>query len=310
MPDEPLSEPLPLPRPRRTLTTVLVALLAFALGGMVVGWLVNSGRLPYALPGSGKPASLHRSDATPASAPTPAPVLARPAPVATTPAEAASLGSVETRLALLEDRLTRIDGAANAAAGDAARAEALLIAFATRRRIAKGEPLDFIADQLKLRFGGAQPQAVQTIIAFAKDPVTLDELNAQLEVAAPALAGQLREESSWTRMRRELASLFVVRRAPVPAATPATRVAHARLMLVRGQIDEAIAEVERLPGADAAQAWIDGARRYEATQHALDVIETTAMLEPRALRDGAGKPVEQPSPLAPASASPAATGTF
>ncbi|MBV1690719.1 hypothetical protein KRR38_24325 [Novosphingobium sp. G106] len=52
MQDETLTEPLPLPRPRRALTTVLVALLAFALGGVAVGWLVNSGNLPYALPGN------------------------------------------------------------------------------------------------------------------------------------------------------------------------------------------------------------------------------------------------------------------
>jgi hypothetical protein len=304
MQDETLSEPLPLPRPRRTLTTVLVALLAFALGGVVVGWLVNNGHLPYALSGgpATKSASLRSSNTPPSPGTTPA----APAPAAAT---AAALGSVETRLALLEDRLTRIDGEANAAAGNAARAEALLIAYAARRRIAKGEPLDVIADQLKLRFGGAQPQAVQTIIAFAKDPVTLDELNAQLEAATPALAGQVPEESTWTRARRELASLFVVRRAPVSAATPATRVAHARLMLVRGQIDEAIAEVERLPGAEGAQGWIDSARRYETTQQALDIIETTAMLEPRALHDGAGKAVDQPSPLA-ATVDGAATGTY
>jgi hypothetical protein len=80
-------------------------------------------------------------------------------------------------------------------------------------------------------------------------------------------------------------------------------------MLVRGQIDEAIAEVERLPGADGVQAWIDSARRYQATQHALDVIETAAMLEPRGLRDGAGKSVDQPSPLA-APADGAATGAY
>lgn len=308
MQDETLSEPLPLPRPRRTLTTVLVALLAFALGGVVVGWLVNSGNLPYALPGgsaAAKLSGLRSNDIPPSAGAKPA----TPPPAPASAADAASLGSVETRLALLEDRLTRIDGEASAASGNAARAEALLIAYAARRRIAKGEPLDFIADQLKLRFGGAQPEAVQTIIAFAKDPVTLDELNGQLEAAAPALAGQVREESTWTRARREIASLFVVRRAPVPAATPATRVAHARLMLVRGQIDEAIAEVERLPGADGVQAWIDSARRYQATQHALDVIETAAMLEPRGLRDGAGKSVDQPSPLA-APADGAATGAY
>ncbi|MBW8754682.1 MAG: hypothetical protein JF595_11120 [Sphingomonadales bacterium] len=308
MQDETLSEPLPLPRPRRTLTTVLVALLAFALGGMVVGWLVNSGNLPYALPsGATKPAGLRSTDAAAPSSAKPAP----PASAAAAVTDPASLGSVETRLALLEDRLTRIDGEASAASGNAARAEGLLIAFATRRKIAKGEPLDYLADQLKLRFGGAQPQAVQTIIAFSRSPVTLDDLVGQLEAAAPALAGTVRDESTWTRIRRELASLFVVRRAPVAAATPAMHIARAHLMLVRGQIEDAIAEVQRLPGADGAQAWIDDARRYEATQHALDVIETAAMLEPRALRDGAGKAVTQPSPIAPpADAAATASGAY
>lgn len=307
MQDETLSEPLPLPQPRRTLTTVLVALLAFALGGVVVGWLVNTGRLPYALPGrETKPAASQVAAVAPSAAKPEA-----PAPSTMTPEDAASLSTVETRLALLEDRLTRIDGAANAASGNAARAEALLIAYAARRKIAKGEPLGFISDQLKLRFSGAQPQAVETIIAFSKAPVTLDELNGQLEAAAPALSGVEREESNWSRVKREVASLFVVRRAPVPSATPATRVARARLMLVRGQIDEAIAEVERLPGADGVQGWIESARRYEATQHALDAIETTAMLEPRNLRDGAGKAVEQPSPLAePAPTAEAGTATY
>lgn len=305
MQDDTLSEPLPLPRPRRTLTTLLVALLAFALGGAVVGWLVNSGRLPYALPGYG-------TAAEPAALPAPAPAGARPATTAAPAAastDPASLGAVETRLALLEDRLTRIGGETTAAAGNAARAEALLIAYAARRRLEKGEPLGFIENQLKLRFGGAQPQAVQTIIAAAKTPLTLDELSGQLEAAAPTLAGAAREESTWTRLQRELASLFVVRRAPVPAATPASRVVRARLMLARGQIDEAIVEIEHLPGADNAQAWIDSARRYEATQRALDLIETAAMLEPRTLRDGAGKPVDQPSPLAPP-ADAAASGSY
>ena len=142
--------------------------------------------------------------------------------------------------------------------------------------------------------------------AAAKRPVTLDELSAQLEAASPALAGTVRDESTWTKIRRELSSLFVVRRAPVPSASPASRVARAQLMLARGKIGDAIAEVERLPGADSVQPWIEAAQRYEATQRALDLIETAAMLEPRALRDGTGKAVEQPSPLAaPADTPPA-----
>lgn len=295
MQDETLSEPLPLPRPRRNLTTtVLAAFLAFLVGGGIVGWLATTGQLPASLR-EARAAKL----APPAdSASPPAASTPKPQPPAT-PAEAATLGGVETRLALLEDRLTRIDSEATAASGNAARSEALLVAYAARRRIDQGEPLSFVADQLTLRFGGAQPQAVQTIIAAAKRPITLDELIGQLEAAAPVLTGTQRDESTWTRLRREIASLFVVRRAPVPAATAESRIARARLMLARGRIDEAVAEIERLPGAESAQPWIAEARRYENTQRALDVIETAAMLEPRALRDGAGHAVNQPSPLAP-----------
>lgn len=290
MQDETLSQPLPLPRPRRSLgTTLLIAAVAFALGGGAVGWLIQSERLPFALPGD-------RENSIP-SAPA-APATGAPSADLASPEQATALGTVETRLALIEDRLARINGEATAAAGNAARSEALLVAYAARRRIDQGEPLGFIADQLKLRFGSAQPEAVQTIIAASNAPVTLDELSGQLEAAAPALAGTVTEESTWSRMRRELASLFVIRRAPVPTASPAARVTRARIMLARGQIDEAIMEVERLPGASAAHGWIDAARRYEATQRALDVIETAAMLEPRALRDAAGRPIEQTSPLA------------
>jgi hypothetical protein len=106
-------------------------------------------------------------------------------------------------------------------------------------------------------------------------------------------------------LRREIADLFVVRRAPVAAATPQDRLARAQLKLASGKVDEAIAEVERFPHAGDAQAWIDTARRYEATQRALDAIETVAMLEPRTLQDSTGKPLQQASPLA----SPAPTAT-
>jgi hypothetical protein len=127
MQDETLSQPLPLPRPRRGIgATVVVALLAFALGGALVGWLAHSGRLPYALPdlAAGPAARLPAGAASPAQS-------AATVPAAPGPAE---LGSVETRLALLEDRLGRIDGDARTAAGNAARAEALLIALAAPRR--------------------------------------------------------------------------------------------------------------------------------------------------------------------------------
>jgi hypothetical protein len=293
--DETLSEPLPLPRPRRSARAMLlIAVLAFVLGGALVGWLAHSGRLAFILPGK----TAASATATKASS-----LATHPPAVAALPS-GDPLGGVETRLALLEDRLSRIDGQATAASGNAARAEALLIAYAARRRIDKGEPLGFVADQLKLRFAGAQPEAVDTIVAAAKTPITLDQLSAQLDLLAPALAGTRRDESTWTRVRREVSSLFVVRRSPVPAQTPQDRVARARLMLASGQIDGAIAEVERLPGAEEAHGWAEAAHRYEDAQRALDVIETTAMLDPHALRDANGKPVDQPSPLTPPADAP------
>jgi hypothetical protein len=297
MEDETLSEPLPLPRPRRTAAVVVpVALLAFLFGGAVVGWLAQTGRLPYAVPVGRTVASRSVDSSVPSPVPSPVPTAPPPSK--------GELGSIEMRMAMLEDRLSRLDLQADAASGNASRAEALLIAYAARRRIDQGEQLGFIEEQLKLRFGGAQPKAVQTIIASARRPLTLDELSAQLDATAPMLTGRPRQESTWARVRRELASLFVVRRAPVSSTTPQDRISHARLMLASGRIDDAITEVEHLPGADAAQGWIEAARRYEDTQRALDLIETTAMLEPRNLQDSNGKPVRQPSPLAPPADSP------
>ena len=53
-------------------------------------------------------------------------------------------------------------------------------------------------------------------------------------------------------------------------------------------IDEAIADIEHLSnGADAA-SWSAAARRYRDVERALDLIDTTALLEPRRLRDASG----------------------
>ena len=209
------------------------------------------------------------------------------------------LDEVKARLAELEKRLTRIDMQSQAASGNAARAEGLLIAYAARRTLDRGAPLGYLEDQLRLRFADAQPNAVETLIAAAHSPVTLDSLYAQLEALAPKLAGAPAGENSWGRVKRELAGLFVIRQQSGASVRPEDRVTQAKLLLTAGKTSEAVAEVERLPGAAAAQPWIAAARRYDAVQRALDLIETTAMLEPHRLNDGAGTKVDQPSPLAP-----------
>lgn len=94
-------------------------------------------------------------------------------------------GGFDQRLAAMEQRLARLDLQAQAASGNAARAEGLLIAFATRRSMERGAPLGYLADQLRLRFGDARPNAVRTIIEASRDPVTLDQLMARLEGLSP-----------------------------------------------------------------------------------------------------------------------------
>lgn len=205
-------------------------------------------------------------------------------------------GGFEQRLVAAEQRLARLDLQSQAASGNAARAEGLLIAFATRRSITRGAELGYLADQLRLRFGDAMPNAVDTVIAFSRDPVTIDVLIAQLDGIATRL-NQATDDSAMDRLSRELRELFVIRRESTPSPQPTRRMERARFFLESGRVDRAIEEVRNMPGATNAQGWIRSAERYAAAQRALDLIETAAVLEPRRLRDGSGQPVEQLSPL-------------
>lgn len=204
-------------------------------------------------------------------------------------------GGIEQRIAAAEQRIAALDLQAQAVAGNTARAEGLLIAFAARRALEKGAELGYLGDQLRLRFGDAQPQAVATIIAMSRRPVTLDQLVARLNGLAPRLA-EPRNLSFGERVQGELSSLFVIRRESAPSPQPRRRLERARLFLESGRTEAAIAEVENLPGAGEAESWIADARRYAAAQNALDLIETAAVLEPRRLRDASGDQVRQPGP--------------
>lgn len=210
-------------------------------------------------------------------------------------------GGIDQRLAAAEQRLTRLDLQAQAAAGNAARAEGLLIAFATRRAMERGAELGYLADQLRLRFGDALPNAVGTIVETSRDPITLDRLLARLEGLGPAISKE-QTDPSWQRVSRELSELFVIRRETSPSPQPERRLERARLFLESGRIDDAIAEVRNMPGAGEAGRWIADARRFAASQRALDLIETAAVLEPRRLRDGAGNRIGQSSPVSDSAA--------
>ena len=251
---------------------IFVVLLAFLLGALLVAWAGSRGYLDRFQPtpeasGTSEPALVTNDEG----------VLPETAATTTratkpTPEELETIGTLEGRLAMLEDRLSRIDQQTDSASGNATRAEGLLIAFAARRMIDRGEPLSYVADQLRLRFANAQPRAVQTIIDFSKNPVTIDELRARLEALSPELSLTDQKQSLWERARREVSSLFAVHRDSSALLTPQARIERAGVMLT--------------------------ARRYQEAQQALDLLETTAMLEPRRLQDAEGNKVDQPSPLA------------
>ncbi|MEZ5742975.1 MAG: hypothetical protein R3D89_04415, partial [Sphingomonadaceae bacterium] len=288
-----LTAPISYPPPRRSAKgQLLAALLAFLLGAVVVGWLAWQGYLGAVVP-------QESSQAENSTAGTAQDGVEAASPEPMTEAEKIeAVGGVEARLAMLEDRFSRLNLQANAASGNAARAESLLIAFAARRMIDRGEPLTFLADQLQLRFANAQPRAVDTIVDFGRAPVTIDELSARLEALRPDLVGGDGDEDFWDSARRELSNIFTVRREPSTLMSADSRYQRASVMLTAKRVPEAVAQVERLPGSDTAKKWIADARRYDAAQKALDLIETTAMLEPTRLQDSEGNTVDQPSPLA------------
>jgi hypothetical protein len=225
-------------------------------------------------------------------------------PLATTPTappDAALTGSgpvQAARVAELEQRLTRIAVAAQSASGYAHRAEALLIAFAARRALDAGQPLNYVEQQLRLRFGDDQPRAVATIVNAAREPVTLPDLRAgldkvQLASVAPAPA----ERGLWQSIGAVFGDLAKVRRASAPPPGTAMRLSSARLNVESGRIDAAIADVSALPLQPPTAAWLEKARRYNEAHRALDLIEAAAILEPQAVA-----PPQLPAMVTPAPA--------
>lgn len=297
MPEDFYSTTMPSARkPGVTLRLILASIvLAFLAGAMLIGWLVWDGRI--ALTGNG-------ADQLAA--------VAQPLAAPDTTAVPATGALLEQQVTALEQRLARIDLRAAAAEGNTARAEAMLVALAARRAIERGTPLGYLEVQLQLRFGAARPAAVSTVIAAARQPVTLTQLWSELDTLVPALTGQGPQESSWARFRRKMSGLFVVHRDAPGESDPPARIARARMLLQSGQIDAAIDEISWLPGAKAAEGWTAKARRYSEAGKALDQIEQAALAEPEKLKAGTGEQVRQPGPgVTPsATAVPARSGTF
>lgn len=208
----------------------------------------------------------------PASAP-PARLLAVPA----TPPPAA-VPQTDARLAAVEGRLAAVENATQRAQGSAGRADALLVAFAARRAVDRGVALGYLEPLLVERFGPGHEQAVAAIITGARQPLRLDELVDIYAGLGDALRSPGPDESWWTGVRREMGSLVSVHRVDAPSARPKARYDRALERLQRGEVDGALAETMRLPGASRASEWVGQARRYIAVHRALDEVETAALL--------------------------------
>ena len=304
-----------------TRNVLILMVVAFIGGAILTGWILSRYN-PFDSKSDTEIAAVANGDEAARAAPDPATALANridadgsvlPASAQSADAAAPALTpelqrALAVRVADLEDRLSRINVQAQAASGNAARAEGLLIAFAARRALDRGSPLGYIDPQLRLRFGDAQPKAVTTIVNASRQPVTLEELAAGLDDIGPSLTTGSSGAGFWNQFQRELSELFVIRRQGTPSPAPQQRLLRAKRYVETGNVDAAIAEIEKLTGIEKdedASIWMEKARRYNEARRALDVIETAAILEPQQLRTAEGDRVDQPSPLAPTTAIPA-----
>ncbi len=186
--------------------------------------------------------------------------------------------NLDARLASVEARLRNVEGVSQQAAGSLGRADALLVAFATRRAIDRGVTLGYLEPLLSQKFGQGHPRAVATIVTAAREPVTLEELTHDYRALEAELRKGAPDEGLFARMRREMGSLASVRRAGAPSPMAAARYDRALDALREGAVNAALAETQRLPGAVRAKDWTDRARRYVAAHRALDEIESAALL--------------------------------
>jgi hypothetical protein len=181
-------------------------------------------------------------------------------------------------IAQIENRLSQVETTTQRVEGSAGRADALLVAFAARRAVDRGVALGYLEPLLLDRFGSTHARAVATIITSSHAPVRLNELTQQYRDLGPVLRSSAPTDGWVTQFQRELGSLVQIRRADRPSTQPDARYLRALSALENGEVDTALAETMRLPGARNAEPWVRQARQYVAVQRALDEIESGALL--------------------------------
>lgn len=251
----------------RLLVAVVLILVGAAAAVWALGHYQSAARFLGVVPAQQRPVVL-----------TPKTVVMNPQPQALAPSQTAQTQAEDQKIAELENRIAAVENATERAEGSAGRADALVIAFAARRAIDRGVALGYLENLLVDRFGAEHRAAVATVITASHQPVRLDDLVTEYDSIGPDLRRGGPQDSWWTNFRRELGSLVEIHSVDRPASNPEARFAQARQHLAAGNVDQALAETMRLPGAARAGDWVAKARRYIAAHRALDEIESAALL--------------------------------
>ncbi len=285
----------------RTGVFLAIIALAFVAGAVLTGYLMKRVSWLGGTSSAQTAAAAKRTQPEPSNF-NPAQPLNANGEISNPALDPTALASREAMLAgqltALEARTAAITSDAAAAAAQASRAEGLLIAVAARRALDRGTGLGYLEEQLRARFGSVQPRAVAYVTEAAGQPVTLEDLRQGLDAIASDLS-TVSSESWAASLRRELAGLVVLRQAGTPSSRPVNRLARARRLLEGGQVEAARAEIARMPGARDAGNWMQAADRYVMARHALDLIESAAIM------GQASKPMVAAATPAPAAELPA-----
>lgn len=255
------------PRRRSGWPLVIALIAAFVLGVIAVMWAGPA--IERWRRSAQQPIIVDPSAATPS-------VPAAVAPI-TIEGLAAREAALDMQLRAIEARMAAADAASRTSAGNASRAERLLILYAVRRRLDRGQKLEGYEPLLLTRFGADAGSSVATVIAAGRSPVTLEDLREALDAIAPRLTRGSLDDGVGRALWRELTSLVVLRHETTPSPRATDRLARARRMLDAGQVEGALAEVSRMPGAPAARSWTDAARRYVGAREALNALELVAL---------------------------------
>jgi hypothetical protein len=253
---------------------LLVALLLILIGAAAAVWALTRYQPAARFLGIVPPASL-RTAQHPVQ---PLATLPQAAPAPAAAPQGFSNDTLEAQIVSLQSRLQQVESQSQQAQGSAGRADALLVAFAARRAIERGVALGYLEPLLVSRFGADHPQAVATVVTASRAPVRLTDLIAQYQSLEPVLTGPPPDQSWWAGFKRGFGSLISVHRADQPSTQPEAPYQSALTDLTAGEVDAAMAQTMRLPGAPRAGDWINKARQYVLAHRALDEIETAALV--------------------------------